>query len=501
MLIYILALSCSFVHACDKIIKHLEWRELSYGQQADYLNAVRCLRREQTTIFKEDVTTYWEQLAYVQSKAQQVIQNTQEFLPWHRAFLAIHDHALRTKCNYEGPMPYWDWSFDNPAPELSAVWKGFGKQSKGCVAMPIVGKLVSLFPEDHCVARDWVNELKSSSYSEAEVRLIMAQDDFKSLSLALETLLSWKLHYLIGGDTGDMGNLNWSVNDPIFFLHYRNIDRLWWKWQREHPAERFTYGAKEGVMAIFGLPNIIDRLDFLDIFPSTPIAEVLNTTSGRFHDLMCYRYSNSITPRSRPSTPPIRLPQIRNSRPEKRDLESLNINRKRNLDPSRRLFPRNVADKERTPGAKESIQPKISPVPNFSNEFLSKLNVTFRLKSNILAGEKIIADFANWLTSANIELPNLYPKYAEIDPKTIDANLVDGDENDWQLASKPNRRRTTRTISTGIPQLDDSEDIPMLEESTGIPIREKTDAESEWDDYFFDTLVETFGTRIKTKPE
>ena len=35
-----------------------------------------------------------------------------------------------------------------------------------------------------------------------------------------------------------------SPNDPIFFLHHANIDRLWAEWQATHPAK--TYEPKSG---------------------------------------------------------------------------------------------------------------------------------------------------------------------------------------------------------------------------------------------------------------
>ena len=35
-----------------------------------------------------------------------------------------------------------------------------------------------------------------------------------------------------------------SPNDPVFFLHHANIDRLWAEWQAAHPGK--TYEPKSG---------------------------------------------------------------------------------------------------------------------------------------------------------------------------------------------------------------------------------------------------------------
>ena len=52
------------------------------------------------------------------------------------------------------------------------------------------------------------------------------------------------IHRWVGGDmrTGT------SPNDPIFFLHHCNVDRIWWIWQGRHtPAYRPQTGGPTGM--------------------------------------------------------------------------------------------------------------------------------------------------------------------------------------------------------------------------------------------------------------
>ena len=233
----------------------------------------------------------------VHDKMTPDVHDARVFLPWHRALLAIHDEAMRDKCGYKGPMPYWDWSFDHSSPESSQIWIHFGPQRDGCVFMPILGSLFSSYPKYHCVSRKWVDNLDYPFYSPAHVQLVMNNPDFHSFATDLEAIPHNSMHYLLGGDMEDLG---YSVNDPLFFLHHRNIDRIWWKWQKDNPNAAFQYSEDNSVIELLGMSSVIERLDFKKLYEGPPtIAEVLNTTSGGMDGLMCYNYSNSITTRAR----------------------------------------------------------------------------------------------------------------------------------------------------------------------------------------------------------
>jgi tyrosinase len=43
-------------------------------------------------------------------------------------------------------------------------------------------------------------------------------------------------HYTIWGDPG--GDFYVSPGEPVFWLHHRQVDRHWWIWQNQEPANR-----------------------------------------------------------------------------------------------------------------------------------------------------------------------------------------------------------------------------------------------------------------------
>ena len=44
------------------------------------------------------------------------------------------------------------------------------------------------------------------------------------------------VHVWVGGDM----QLSSSPNDPVFFLHHCNVDRIWAAWQEKHPASPYV---------------------------------------------------------------------------------------------------------------------------------------------------------------------------------------------------------------------------------------------------------------------
>lgn len=98
-------------------------------------------------------------------------------------------------------------------------------------------------------------------------------------------------HFTIGGDPG--GDFYASPGDPAFFLHHGMIDRVWWMWQNQDPANRLN--AIGGTITFFNQPpgrngTLNDNLDMFNLGPSSKIGGVMNTLGNAGGPGLCYIY-------------------------------------------------------------------------------------------------------------------------------------------------------------------------------------------------------------------
>jgi tyrosinase len=106
-----------------------------------------------------------------------------------------------------------------------------------------------------------LNSLAQCSYSRVGA--------VQGFNLNLDSNLHGTVHVLVGNSLG-MGNVPWAANDPIFWLHHCNIDRLWASWNdagRKNPNtaawlnKQFVFADENGV-------RVSSRVrDFRNIMP------------------------------------------------------------------------------------------------------------------------------------------------------------------------------------------------------------------------------------------
>jgi hypothetical protein len=142
------------------------------------------------------------------------------FLPWHRAVLLAFEDRLRIATGDDSlTLPYWDWVAYLELP-------------------PIVTKTGPLYRPN----RYKPNERPVALPSAAEVAAAQATSDFKTYGG-----VGWKGRYQYSGKlehlhdfvhvwiSKEMTDPDTAVNDPLFWFHHANVDRLWAEWQRDHP--------------------------------------------------------------------------------------------------------------------------------------------------------------------------------------------------------------------------------------------------------------------------
>ena len=178
------------------------------------------------------------------------------FIPWHRYFLITLEGLLRRALNDdEFRIPYWDWTTDAELsdPATSPIWSntnlGQFALSDWRVRLEMSLRTGDLRPANRSLQRELGNagRLPTRTGVRMLIRDQAAYDTspFSSSSPGgIRNLVEgWvgnerihnSVHVWIGGDMARSS----SPNDPVFFLHHCNVDRIWAAWQERHPDSTY----------------------------------------------------------------------------------------------------------------------------------------------------------------------------------------------------------------------------------------------------------------------
>lgn len=144
--ILLLGLIVQCMAQCSANIRK-DWRELTVLEQANYINAIQCLRKAPSQLSPSiNSPSRFADLTYVHAMVMGNAHGSPGFFPWHRSFLNTFEKILKTECGYPGMMPYWDWSLDSQAPSQSVVFSNssFGGSGKGTTLCLINGPFANL---------------------------------------------------------------------------------------------------------------------------------------------------------------------------------------------------------------------------------------------------------------------------------------------------------------------------------------------------------------------
>ncbi|KAL0576037.1 hypothetical protein V5O48_005944 [Marasmius crinis-equi] len=309
-------------NTCTSPSVRKEWRQLSDAEKDGFHQANICLLNKPQTRYPNEgaVVTRLDDLTWTHTELANVIHNVANFLPWHRLLVNEHEKLLR-ECGYTGPYPYWDWTIDADADTVptSPIWDpthGFGGNGvatgnstegfKKCVTdgpyanlVLHVGSPTTLAAENlpHCLIREFnnnqrdsngewvVGDMRKRSYDSAVMEKIYAQEGYFSFEYALEQGPHGALHNLIGGDMRPHD----APNDPIFYMHHANIDRVWAKWQGDNATRLHDYRGFNDVRQTqpASINDTMPTLNLLD--GEVTVRDYMNTKGGP----LCYEYSDS----------------------------------------------------------------------------------------------------------------------------------------------------------------------------------------------------------------
>ncbi|EQB56150.1 monooxygenase [Colletotrichum gloeosporioides Cg-14] len=269
-----------------------EWRELAPAEKADYLRAAVCLRS----------------LPHQKYAAYEAV---------------IHEDLLRNECNYTGVQPYWDWTIDAdaravPSSPLFDAETGFGGNGQftgsdvpgfqRCVVDgPFANTNLTLsmgWPDVgepgnrlHCLTREFnsgdgadengvtiIGDMQAGAFDSNVMNTIYAFEGFGDMVTMLEGLPHAQVHSIIYGDMGPAT----SPNEPLFFLHHANVDRVWAKWQGRNDTRLADYTGFQDTDKIYPAA-ITDSMPVLELADTDLLVrDYMDTLSGP----LCYTYSS-----------------------------------------------------------------------------------------------------------------------------------------------------------------------------------------------------------------
>ncbi|KAH7364797.1 hypothetical protein BKA65DRAFT_492035, partial [Rhexocercosporidium sp. MPI-PUGE-AT-0058] len=335
----------------DNISIRKEWGTLSAEERIAYTDAVLCLQSKSPLTPTDQipgVRSRFDDFVGTHINQTFTIHFTGTFLAWHRYYLWVYEETLRNECGYEGAHPYWNWGLFSDNTEANPVFDGSATSMSGngeyiadkgdlvlqlpgvedihlpagngggCVTSgPFANMSVNLGPvslpingggtvngsgldyNPRCLVRD-IGSAVNNKYANATAisDLITQNNDIYWFQSVMQGIpgsgnigVHGGGHYTIAGNPG--GDAFVSPGDPAFYLHHGMIDRVWWLWQNQDPANRLN--AISGTGTLMNMPpsanttldTIVD-VGYAGNEGYGPIAmrDLMSTVDGPF----CYTY-------------------------------------------------------------------------------------------------------------------------------------------------------------------------------------------------------------------
>lgn len=181
------------------------------------------------------------------------------FCPWHRMYVCFFEEIIRGILKDPAfTLPYWNYT----SPAAYAVPKEFRMQND-----PLWGPL---FRPDRNPTSNAGQPIFAfgGSASDMSATPALSQPTYlpNGAASGFNQTLDFGLHgniHVFTGNTVGMGRIPWAANDPIFWMHHCNIDRIWASWNNVagHPnpggswlTQTFAFANAEGkgVKAVVG---------------------------------------------------------------------------------------------------------------------------------------------------------------------------------------------------------------------------------------------------------
>ena len=231
-------------------------------------------------------------------------QKQEYFLPWHRMFVFFFERIVRKACaDPNFALPYWNYSapganhgiippsFRSAGPLFESKRSGWVNQGK-----PIDRTSATNNTPNGDLSLD---VLKESKY--------LPSGASSGFCATIDGGLHGNVHVDVGGPK-NMGSVPWAAEDPIFWLHHANIDRLWESWNvngGKNPitpsflAQKFVFADENGnrvqmaIQDVLKISALLYRYDRLEPAPPgfapSPAGAVISAAPSPIHRAVSVR--------------------------------------------------------------------------------------------------------------------------------------------------------------------------------------------------------------------
>ncbi|CAE6494654.1 unnamed protein product [Rhizoctonia solani] len=284
---------------CTNPIIRRNWDTLPQEKRDAFHKAVKCLQTKPSIVESGGLSkTLYDDYGYIHFMINQTVHKVASFHPWHRYFLVMRERDL-SECGYNDGMPYWDWTHDAGSVDDFKGAKifdpktGFGRtgfpegdnSTASCVENgPYAGMQLN-FPEPHCLRRSFnLTADMPGNWTSSMVKQIMDYPDYISFWNNSERIPHDHIHRAIGGDI----RRQYSPNEPLFFIHHAQTDRLWALWQGRNKTRLSDYGGNTVQNQFVHTASLSDTLSYMGLAENRTVESLMDTLSNG----LCYKYDD-----------------------------------------------------------------------------------------------------------------------------------------------------------------------------------------------------------------
>ncbi len=180
------------------------------------------------------------------------------FLPWHRMYVMAFENIVRAIAGEPNfTLPYWNY-LDPSQRSIPSQFRRAGD--------PVWGPLYRSTRNAAVNAGGAIasaSDLSPGVLSENTYSPFGADQGFCA---NLDMGLHGTVHVGVGNSTDGMGVVPWAANDPIFWLHHCNIDRLWASWNAaggsnpsdaDFTSKPFPFADASGTQTVFTVSQVL----------------------------------------------------------------------------------------------------------------------------------------------------------------------------------------------------------------------------------------------------